>query len=251
MSEIKTERTVRSVANACAILELLSQTPTSRVTDLAAEVGLTKASVYNLLTTLREYGLVTRDDDKKYRLGHGIARLASAMNLAETLAEVSGLHLRALADEIGEQALVGVLDGDRALFVARAESARAVQLVVRTGFAEPIHATATGKVLAAWRSEAFQRSLASHALDAYTARTITDGPTLLRELENVRQVGYATCRQEHQEGVNGLAVPIRTKRGDVIASLSIAAPVDRLPDHRVSELLSHMTPVADRIGASF
>ncbi|WP_100812311.1 IclR family transcriptional regulator [Microbacterium sp. BR1] len=244
----KPERIVRSVANACDILELLARSNTSRVTDLAADVGLTKASVYNLLTTLREYGLVTRDDDKKYRLGPRLAYLASAVNATETLSEVAGLYLRTLAEETGEQALVGVLDGDRVLFAARAESQRAVQLMVRTGQTEPLHATATGKVLAAWRSEAFQRSLAAHPLDAYTPRTITDGHILLQELESVRRDGYATCRQEHQEGVSGLAVPIRTRTGDVVAALALAAPVERLPEHKVASVLASMRPVADRIG---
>jgi IclR family acetate operon transcriptional repressor len=250
MTEAKPERTVRAVANACEILEVLSRSHTSRVTDLAAEVGLTKASVYNLLTTLREYGLVSRDADKRYRLGARLLGLAASINMAETLAEVSGLYLRGLAEQTGEQALVGVLDGDRVMFVARAESDRAVQLVVRSGVTEPLHATASGKVLAAWQTSGFQQSLASQELVAYTSRTITDGPTLLGELQTVRNLGYATCRQEHQEGVSGLAVPVQTRAGETVAALAVAAPIDRLPEHHVSEVLEQMRPVAERIGQS-
>jgi DNA-binding IclR family transcriptional regulator len=62
-----------------------------------------------------------------------------------------------------------------------------------------------------------------------TSRTITSARRLLKDLRVIRERGYGIDDEEREKGVRCLAAPIRNHHGDVVAAVSIAAPIDRLP----------------------
>ena len=82
-------------------------------------------------------------------------------------------------------------------------------------------------------------------LPAYTHRTITSRDDLLRELETVRDQGYAVAADELEVGLTAVAAPVRSAHGDVIASISLSGQTFRLPEARVEELV----PVVVAAGA--
>jgi DNA-binding IclR family transcriptional regulator len=45
----------------------------------------------------------------------------------------------------------------------------------------------------------------------------------------IRQRGYGIDDEEREKGVRCLAAPVRNHTGDVVAAVSVAGPVDRLP----------------------
>jgi DNA-binding IclR family transcriptional regulator len=65
-------------------------------------------------------------------------------------------------------------------------------------------------------------------LTALTPHTITDPAALRLELARVRRRGWAEAVNEREIGVASLAAPIRDVRGEVIAAISIGAPIARL-----------------------
>lgn len=248
-------RTVKSVATACQILNILADSPEARITDIAERVGLTKGTVHSLLWTLNRYNLVSQDPStKRYRLGWGVWDMAKSFDESMEVGRASRLYLQQLAEETGESALLGVLDRDRILFVARAEGDGATRLTVRVGTTEPLHATASGKVLAAWQDEWFLDEFFSDRLPSHTEFTLTDPQDFRRALSRVREDDFATCLEEHQVGVNGVAVPIRADGGQVVAALAIAGPVVRMQEERVPSLVGQLKRVAikiqTRIGSS-
>src|SRR5437773_12225598 len=74
---------VQSLDRALEILRLLGSEPEMRVTDLARRLEVHKSTVFRLLSTLQEHGLVEQNPTTEtYRLGYGLVRLAGAV-LAE------------------------------------------------------------------------------------------------------------------------------------------------------------------------
>ena len=114
-----------------------------------------------------------------------------------------------------------------------------------------MHATSNGKILlSGLEPERLKEVLGS--LPAYTALTITKKTQLRKELDRVREQGYAVAVDELEVGLTAVAAPIRNAHGDVIASMSVSGPTFRLAGSRVDEvvglLVDAATEVSRRLG---
>src|SRR5262249_57585874 len=79
--------------------------------------------------------------------------------------------------------------------------------------------------------------------------TISRGEALGRELEQIRRQGYSEDNEEFLAGVCCLAVPVRNRRGEVVAGLAVMAPSARLPLDRAHQHLPDLRACADAISA--
>jgi len=102
---------------------------------------------------------------------------------------------------------------------------------------EPVHTSASGKVYLASLADAELLEWLPAELPKVTEHTITSRERLLAELARVREQGYAVSRGEAVLGVFSLGVPIRGAGGRSIASLGVAAPMERMSDARMSRCL--------------
>ena len=92
----------------------------------------------------------------------------------------------------------------------------------------PIHAGAAGKAILAWQPQVLDRP--GLKLGQVTPATITDAAKLRRELERIRQRGYAESESEMVPGAASLAVPVQVERRSgpvVVAALGIVVPPHR------------------------
>ncbi|MEM2567492.1 MAG: IclR family transcriptional regulator C-terminal domain-containing protein, partial [Candidatus Bathyarchaeia archaeon] len=92
----------------------------------------------------------------------------------------------------------------------------------------PPHCTALGKVLLAYNPEVLEELLTRGPLPALTPNTITDPHLLRKELERVRQQGYALDWEEFHEGNICIAAPVFNYRGHVVAAISVSFLKTRL-----------------------
>jgi DNA-binding IclR family transcriptional regulator len=98
------------------------------------------------------------------------------------------------------------------------------------GITVPMHCTALGKTMAAYRSEAeINQWIDTNGLEPSTDATITDTDAFLRELREIRSRGYAVDEGEFETSVRCVAAPIRDRMGIVIAAVSVSGPDTRMP----------------------
>ena len=97
--------------------------------------------------------------------------------------------------------------------------------VSNLGFKDPVHCTALGKIIMAYRpvEEMREMLIEQQPLKRYTVNTITDVDELVKELEKSRKNGYAVDNRENMESLICLAVPIFDNKNEVIAAMSVAA----------------------------
>ena len=113
---------------------------------------------------------------------------------------------------------------------------------VVSGTYEHGHARANGKVLLAYASPAVQQAyLRSHPLVPVTKHTICDPAQFERELERIRQRGYAFDHEEYALGVCCVGAPL-LQNGHVIAALGLSVPTERFETRR-AELTSTLLDV--------
>jgi DNA-binding IclR family transcriptional regulator len=92
---------------------------TLRVSDIAARAGLHLATTSRLVAELVEHGLLSRDSDRRVRIGIRLWELGSRASPALSLREAAMPFLEDLHAVVGHHVQIGVLEGEEVLFVER------------------------------------------------------------------------------------------------------------------------------------
>jgi DNA-binding IclR family transcriptional regulator len=240
---------VQSVDRAVAILDALTVTRGYLgVTELSNQLGLHKSTVHRLLASLQKGRLVERDPrTRKYRLGVRLVELGNAVLNSRGLAQVALPYLHFVADKVEEVTYLAIREGDTMLNVLQVPAPHLVQSVGWLSGA-PLHSTSTGKVFLAHMAERERESYLKDALARLTEQTKTDRGQLLAELEEVRERGYATDWEEHEEGINAVGVPIRDSENQVVAAMGAVGPSYRFTREKTVLASEPMIAVAREIG---
>lgn len=149
----------RSIARVFDLFETVVDRGSCTLTEAAVEVELTPTTARRYLQALVARGYVERDPDGAYAAGPAVRALAEAVagdaDVA-ALARRAQPHLDRLAAAAGESAYLGVVDGDTIVYVATAQSERAIRHVGWIGQRLPHERTAIGAALAAPSAPVFR-----------------------------------------------------------------------------------------------
>ncbi|MER7729903.1 IclR family transcriptional regulator [Streptomyces erythrochromogenes] len=241
----------QSVERALGILPLLAKGPAG-LGDVADELGVHKSTALRLLRTLNEGGFVYRCPDGRYRLGARLFALAAEAIENLDVREVARPHLAGLNQATGHTVHLALHQDDEVVYVDKVDSRYPVRMYSRIGRPVPLTVAAVAKLLLADLPEAERRALA-HRIDypRYTARSTPDAEAFLRELDRVREQGWATDLGGHEESINCLGAPVRGPDGRVVAALSVSAPGVVLPADGLLELLPQVLRTAGAISQDY
>jgi IclR family acetate operon transcriptional repressor len=237
---------VRAVVRVMDILDLLQDSSGGRsLVEVSEAIGLPRSSAYRYLSTLETRGYVQRDGATGlYRFG--LAFLPSHDRHLEVLAARARPVMEELRDRLGETINLGVLDGNRVVYLEILESNKAVRLAARRGDRDPIHSTALGKAIASRiGSDAVVAILAAEGMSRRTSKTITEESRYLAELKRVRSQGFAVDLGENEVDGRCVAVPIQNSR--VVAAISLSAPGARLKADLMADVAKELVAAARRI----
>jgi IclR family acetate operon transcriptional repressor len=194
--------------------------------DLGRRAGLTAPTTHRLVKALVSRGFVVSDDNRRYSLGPAVMRLASVvMQRTDDLAALAMPTLERLRDLTGETASLHCLLGTERICVAEIVSLEPIRMQSDVGRTYPIHAGAAGKAILAWHPELLDRP--GLKLDQVAPGTVTDPSKLRRELERIRQRGFAESEAEVVVGAASLAVPVLGGPGRALAAVNVAGPAMR------------------------
>ena len=118
-------------------------------------------------------------------------------------------------------------------------------------FISPIHSAAGKTILAFLDEQTRETILTSSDWTPMTAHSITSRDQLLKELDSVRERGYALDLEENEIGVHCVAAPVFNANNHIQAAVSISGPSVRMTEERIhSELISLIRSEADSISQS-
>ncbi len=237
---------IRAVHRVCDILDLLQQsTGGVALPDVARVTRLPRSSAFRYLTTLEQRRYVERDPlTGNYRAGSALLPLRA--HEPELLARRARPHMEQLRDKLQETVNLGMLEGDRVIYLEIVESRRAMRLAARRGNRDPVHATALGKAIAARIPEERVRAILGTAgMARLTERTITDPQSYLAELARVRERGYAVDDGENE--IDGRCVAVPLDGGNLPAAISLSAPASRLAPSQVETTAEALKEIVDAL----
>lgn len=240
---------MQSIERAAAILRMLAGgTGRLGLGEIAASLDLAKGTTHGILRTLRHVGFVEQDRvSGRYQLG------AAVLHLGDSHLDVNELRSRSinwadpLAARSGEAVRIGTVRQGRALVVHHVFRPDDTFQTLDTGTLLPLHATALGKVLLAYRA-----AEPPAELEAFTRRTVVSRRELATALDRVRTAGWGTEIEELTLGEAAIAAPIRGYGGLVVGAIGISGPVERLCDTRYRphpRLVGHVRDAARAVSA--
>lgn len=231
------EKKMSAVLRTMTILETLSKRDSINLESLAMETAIPKATLLRFLNTLGEIGYVHRDEGDRYHLSLKMFSVGSRSLKNIELINTAMPFAAELRNTFGEAVHMGILDGNTAVYVIKEESKHNLRMFSRVGKAIPLYCTAIGKIfLSSMEKEELDSYFASNTMVPLTVNSIRTKEEMLKELETVRQQGYAVDDEENEMNIFCIGVPVRNYTGSVIAAISVSWPVFRLDKDRVPEL---------------
>lgn len=239
-----------TVGKALDVLEMVAALAPVRFSDLLAQGGYPKATLYRLLQTLTHQGMLTYDVDRgSYSLGLRLVRLAHGAWAQSALAPLARRFLDELTAATGETVHLAQMDQGQVLYVDKRSAARPVEMFSQAGKVGPAYCTGVGKAMLAFLPEAaLAEALARQSFHRFTAHTLNSA-TLLAELAEIRARGYAFDREEHESGIICVAVPILTGSGRAIGALSVTSTTARSSLHTLTAHIAPLQKAANAIAA--
>jgi IclR family pca regulon transcriptional regulator len=242
-----------TVAKAFQILDQLSTRQTDLTPREVAQVtGLDRTTVYRLLETLVQVGVVARDpQSRRYRIGLRTLDYACAALDDLEVRHVALSHLIDLerelvldADGVERGIFVGVLQGPEVVLV---EMGWTRSVFARTGgrMRFPAYASAAGRCILAYLSPGERAALLSMVeLTPRTPRTVTSLSDVDARLQQIRTNGYDTSDREVFSDLLALAVPVVGRSGTALASIGVSAPASSTTVEQLIERFSNKLIVA-------
>lgn len=229
---------IRSAQRTLQLLEILGSGEALALSEIAGRMKASPATIHHVLSTLLQDGYAQQDiPSRRYRAGLRLVRLAAEVLRQADLTREAIPVMRRFAETTGEHITLATLDGGAVAPLHAEESPEAPRLFVHFGRRAPLHSTALGKVLLAWRPEREVLALlGAEPLTRFTARTITTHRGFLRELARVRRRGMALDDEETLTGARCLAVPVWNHRAEVVAALSTSGPAAAWTPTRMARL---------------
>lgn len=235
-------------AAACAadLLQILARSPEPLpLAQLARDLGRTKSLVFRVIRELEVRALIHRREDGRYSLGVGTLELGGAYLGATGLGQSVRQIMRDLSRETGETTNLGVLSGSDIIYLIRNDGRDAVLTLAHVGKRIPASCTAMGKVLLAQLDDRELHAVLQDPLPHLTSHSIGTLAELKKELQVIRQQGYA---RDEQEAILGRCCVAVTMPYDVDpAAISISVSPEGFAE-REQDLLKALLVTRDRIG---
>lgn len=242
---------VQTIGRAALVLKALSEGSSEgmRLSDVAAAIGLGKATVLRLLRALIEVGYVETDElGKRYRLGYCLFNLGSAARRFHII-ELARPGLARLAEATDDTIFLSLREGDQAHCVDRQTGAYPIRtLTLSVGDRRPLGVGAGSLALLAFEPEAEIERIIAANRDARRPFAAFGDDALRAMVSAARTNGYALNAGNIVSAMNAVGVPVMDQHGRVAAALSIAAITERVAPPRLAELVALLQAEAAALG---
>jgi DNA-binding IclR family transcriptional regulator len=239
-----------SVERALGILEHIAVSASGLTnSELSRRLQIPKSSASYILRTLERRGYLARDAESgKYRLGLKVLALGRGVRTGMDLRKVALPFLQQLVDRTHLTCHLAILDAGEAVYIEKVEAPGFIKMDTWIGRRMFVHSTSVGKSLVAWLPAAEIDSIIhEHGLPRRTAKTITVGAKLVKELEKVRAQGYAVDDEENSPGARCIGVPVFDATAHVAAAIGLSGTSGQVTPENLPKLAETLKEIARKI----
>src|SRR5882762_182277 len=212
--------------------------------DISRKLKIPKSSASYILRTLEKKGYLNREPGTgKYRVGLKVLSLSRGALSGLDVREVALPIMRRLMEQTSLTCHLAILDGPDAVYIEKVEPQGFIKMDTWVGRRMHVHATSVGKALVAHISgERLEKILRDQGMEKRTPKTITTVPRLLKELEKVRQQGYAVDDEENNVGAR-----VFNQHGSIEASLGLSGTINQVNAQTMPRILEALKDAARHV----
>ena len=241
-----------SVKKAFKILNAISDTSNGLgISDLSKKLKIGKSTVHGITTALEEMGVLIRDPFyKRYTIGYSLLELCRTAYRKIELKELARKPMEKLMEKVGETVFLGILNGDHVTIMDMVESRNEMKITSPPGTRLPLLAGSTGRVLLSQiEKEKIKEIIKKKGLVRYTSKTVIDPRQFLREIERVKEQGYAVDDEEYIPGVRAVAAPLLSISSPP-AAIWVVGFTSTLDDQKVKTVIREIQETVQEIDQS-
>lgn len=219
------------VIRSLSVLRLLGgSTRGYTLVEISERLELPVASMHRVLAVLEKERFVMRSPiNRRYFLGPDARDLGKSTDAQKSPLVVAHRAVAEASELSGETVFLSELTAGRVVCSALSQSAHPLRLYVRVGQEMPLHAAASARVLLAWRNvDEVRDLLVGTPFLSFTKDTPQSVEQVLERLQLIRSRGFDTCESELDENVWAISAPVFSASGEVVASVTLAAPGQRM-----------------------
>lgn len=188
------------------VLIALAEQGPQTVTEISRALNAPVSSTHDLLTALTEVGAIVKCGGK-YGVGAKAIQTSLAVMDSIQVRDVAERHLRRLHDAVGLDVCLAVCPGSRPIYLSRIAGRRSVSRETPLGRPLSLHATAVGKLFAAFDAH-LCREMMSLWREEPAARPPMARSRMQCELDAIRRSGVSISRGEGLRLAVGVATAV-------------------------------------------
>jgi DNA-binding IclR family transcriptional regulator len=222
----------------------------STLSQLSQRLGLSKATVLRLCSTLIKYDFLRYNpQSKQYSLGLKLFDLGGIVFSSFSIRRVALPHLSRLQLRLGKTVFLGILLNDELVYIDKREDGRnPIQFSSQIGTRRPPYFGMLGQLLMAYLPEGeVNRLLKKTPLRASTKKSLTNVREFKKRLQRIRAQGFYIDKEEALEGVTGIAAPIRDYTGEVIAGVGVGFIASSVDSNGTKKIIEELCETGNRI----
>ena len=236
-----------TVEKAMSVIDLVAEARRPlTASEVSQRSGMPISTAFKFLSTAVNLGyLYYYESDKTYSLGVKFIRYASIATETRSLIGTAYPLMRELADKCLETVHLGVPQGYYGVFFEKVSSPQVIGVQTRIGSSAPFHKGATQRAMMAWLSnEKFEDFCNNYLLPK-------EGPEAVAKARadrvETRKNGYAISCGEVNDNVAAVAAPILGANDQLLGSLAIALPQERLTKDKEELFRQYIMDTAHRL----
>lgn len=242
-------KTIQSVAKAMSLLDVLAASPAAMsLAEISAQTGWPKSTIHGILSTMRDYSVISQDEEGRYQLGIRLFEYGCTLSNSWTIIDIAKPYIQHISYSTGEAVFLSILDRGEVITLDRADNRTGLWISAEMGCRLPVHCTSQGKLFLAFMSDTERNMILKRTpLEAYTNHTITTKQEFEAELVRIREQGYATENGEYKTGLRSVAAPIFDQDGAVRYAIGIIGMFRQIESEQFSRAINIVLETAKKI----
>lgn len=227
------------------LLDAVVESPAT-LSELSRRLDLNRSTVHRLASALVERHYLRLVPGDGYMLGHKLLELGFAARQQIDLPRIARPHLERLSNLTEDTVHLGVMEGNKALYLDKLPGKRRVEVGSRVGERHPLCSTGLGKSLLLdgnpemWRQQ-YEKELGADACEDHQFDQWQEG------MQRYASGGFSFDLEENEDRIRCVGAPVRDESGVIVAAISVSSVAQYMADERMSELASVVKETADEI----
>lgn len=218
------------------------------VSDISKALNFNKSTVFNIVHTLDDLGVLEKVAEGKFQFGTRLYILGRAAGRGSELIGTVHPYLEEINHHTKLSAFLGIRSGQTAIIIDKADAAFNIKIHSEIGMKIPLLAGAGGRAFLAQLSDAeVDEILSTTELKRFTPNACVNKKQYKEMVKQVRTDGIAIDMEEYIEGIRAFALPLNVKRANTQVALWVVGLKGQISEETISRYSTYLKKIAEEI----